>query len=261
MASDSVSVPPRPSFGMRGVETPEKGALGRKATWRKSKTPVRDPGEAKRNAAMLVVALGAGAFGIWAFATSSSGKDAHGKIYTSARECAADGAVGQANCARLWREALVLHKNKAPTYPTQAKCEAVHGAGRCEQPSGAQDSARRAMYIPRMSGYAMGRLAFGGYQAAPLYKRKTDLAKQYRMSAAPEPVRDSQGRRVSAFVWISRANANSKAKSPARGRPLFGRPKNPIRRSVAPSRPTRSAAAPSRRGGFGGSSRGRSARG
>lgn len=246
MAGESTSVPPRSNFGMRGVEMAAADGKGRKS-WRTGKKPTKDPGEAKRTAAMTLVAIGAGAFGVWAFATSGSGKDAHGKVYNSAQACASDGAMSSDTCSRLWREALRLHTNHAPVYTTKAQCEMVHGTGRCEEPVSAFDKTRRTQYIPRMAGYAMGRLVLGGYQAAPLFKRKTDHPTQYRMSAAPEPVSDSSGRRVSAFLWMSRAKASAPAVRG--GRSLWSKDRKEGKASKT------------RRGGFGKSSRTRAAGG
>jgi uncharacterized protein YgiB involved in biofilm formation len=242
MAVESTSVPPRPNFGLRGVEEERASPIGRKS-WRKSKKPAKDPGDAKRSAAMTLVAIGAGAFGVWAFATAGSGKDAHGKIFDSPQACARDGAIDASRCQSLWAESLRLHTNHAPNYSTKAKCEEIYGLNKCELASGAKDAVRRETYIPRMVAYTMGRLAFGGYQAAPLFKRQSDGPMQYRMSAAPEPVTDNQGRRVSAFVWMSRASASAVA--PKGGRSLF------------PTKPGKA----SSRGGFGSSAKATSARG
>ncbi|MDP4594765.1 MAG: DUF1190 domain-containing protein, partial [Beijerinckiaceae bacterium] len=127
MANESTSVPPRSNFGMRGIDTPTVDAMGRKSTWRKSSPVKADAGEAKRSAAMTLVAIGAGAFGLWAFASTGSVKDAHGKIYSSSQECASDGAVGQSNCTRLWQEAVRLQSKNSPVQATLAKCEELYG--------------------------------------------------------------------------------------------------------------------------------------
>jgi uncharacterized protein YgiB involved in biofilm formation len=242
MAVESTSVPPRSSFGLRGIEEEPVNPIGRKS-WRKGKTASKDAGDAKRSAAMTLVAIGAGAFGVWAFATAGNGKDAHGKIFDSPQACARHGAIDASRCQSLWTESLRLHTNQAPNYSTKAKCEEIYGLNKCELAAGAKDPARRETYIPRMIAYTMGRLAFGGYQAAPLFKRRTDAPMQYRMSAAPEPVTDNQGRRVSAFLWMSRASASAAA--PTGGRSLF------------PTKPGKA----SSRGGFGRSAKAISAHG
>ncbi|MCC2095278.1 MAG: DUF1190 domain-containing protein [Hyphomicrobiales bacterium] len=242
MAVDSTSVPPRSKFGLRGIAEEPVNPIGRKS-WRKPKSSAKDSGDSKRSAAMTLVAIGAGAFGIWAFANAGSGKDAHGKIYDSPQACARDGAIATQRCQALWAESLRLHANHAPTYTTKAKCEEIHGVNKCGLASGARDAARHNLFIPHMVAYTMGRLTFGGYQAAPLFKRKSDGPMQYRMSAAPQPVTDHQGRRVSAFIWMSRASANA---SSASSRSLFAK---------------KGSARAASRGGFGKSARAVSARG
>ena len=100
MAVESTSVPPRSSFGLRGVEEEPVNPIGRKS-WRKAKKVSKDGGDAKRSAAMTLVAIGAGAFGVWAFATAGNGKDAHGKIFGSPQACASHGAIDASRCQSL----------------------------------------------------------------------------------------------------------------------------------------------------------------
>lgn len=157
-------------------------------------------------------------------------------------------------CDSEWRKSLALHANKAPAYPTIAICQATHGDGRCMPATDAQDPARRSQFIPVMSGYVMGRLATGGYQSAPLYKLKADEPHKHRMSAVPEPVRDSQGRSVAAFVWLSRTTRPVAAA--ASGRSLWAHQAKAGPAAGASRAATR---APAARGGFGGASRGASA--
>ncbi|MGE3246908.1 MAG: DUF1190 domain-containing protein [Beijerinckiaceae bacterium] len=196
---------------------------------------------------MTLVAIGAGAFGVWAFASTGNGKDAHGKVYASPQDCARDGALSAVHCDHLWNASLKLHAARAPSFATLQKCEEEHGAGRCTQPSDG-DPARRNLYIPRMTGYVMGRLASGSYQAAPLFKMKSDGPMQHRMTATPEPAQDQQGRRISAFVWMSHTRTAAASAAKPVGRSLFASKTGASKPGAA-------------RGGFGGGARAASASG
>ena len=210
----------------------------------------------KRSLVMTLAAVGAGAFGIWAFTASGAPQDAHGKIYRSADECARDGILSASACQAEWGKSLALHLDKAPVYATRASCEASHGHNQCVPASTSNDPARRSSFVPVMSGYVMGRLTNGGYQSAPLYKLKADEQNKHRMSAAPEPVRDSQGRSLAAFVWMSRTAARPVAASA--GRSLWSHSARDGAKTRSASRAVSRSAA---RGGFGRASRGLSAAG
>ncbi len=255
MATEKTSVPPRSHFGTRGVDM---SALDRRPV-PKSKRPApsdRDGSDKKRTMAMTLVAVGAGAFGLWAFAASGSTKDAHGKIYSSVGECAHDGALALAECQSEWRRSLALHADYAPVYPTVQACVAAHGEGKCIPATESRDAERRKSYIPTMSGYFMGKLITGGYQSAPLYKLKADEGHKHRMTAAPEPVRDAQGKSMSAYVWMSRTVKPAAAASA--GRPLFASAQPRLGERPRPAgmrAPVGAPAAPVVRGGLGGATK------
>lgn len=221
MSLDQTSVPPRQNFGMRGVDLSAQNRAP--ISKRRGKTPANDGEDSKRTIAMTLVAVGAGAFGLWAFTATGGPKDVHGKIYRNAAHCSSDGSIAGNECQDLWRKAKVVHNSHAPAYDTKLKCEAVHDAGQCIQPADAKEAERRTKFIPRMAGYVMGKLALGRYQAAPLYKLKDDEPSKYRMSAVPPPETDAQGRRYSAFVWLSRTANSAPAAAAPKGRPLFAK--------------------------------------
>lgn len=253
MPTEKTSVPPRSHFGTRGMDA---GAFDKRPQPRSKRGASAgdwDGSDKKRTMAMTLVAVGAGAFGLWAFTAAGSTKDAHGKIYASAGECASDGALARADCESEWRRSLVLHTDYAPTYASVASCEASHGEGKCVPATGSRDPDRRGVYIPAMSGYVMGKLLSGGYQSAPLYKLKADEKHKHRMTAAPEPARDAQGKSLSAFVWMSR-NAAAATVKPA-GRPLWASAQPGLGQRPASAGQKPANGAPVSRGGFGGATK------
>lgn len=240
MPSDGSYSGQRSHFGRRGENAAisDKGSLPK---FDKKRNP-RDASESKRTAIMTLVAVGAGAFGVWAFFNAgSTDKNAHGKIYSSASKCASDGILSRQECQKQWNQSLKLHAAKAPFYSSQRECEIKHGAQMCTQPGDVGSPQRRSGFIPLMTGYVMGKLAQGGYQTAPLYKLRADEPHKHRMTASPPPVKDKEGRSISAFVWISRTARA--ASSPVAKRSLFA--------SRNKAKSTSSSRSSARRGGFG----------
>lgn len=225
MPQDYTTTKPRAHFGTRGVEAKPGSAAAAQAK-RHPAAATRDDGDGKRSMIMTLVAVGAGAFGVWAFFNSGTTKSAHGKIYASVDQCIAGGVLSRAECMARWKDAQALHEQKAVRYSSQAECEKVHGEGRCGPVQGSRTTVG-VFFIPRMTGYVMGRLRNGSYQAAPLFQNKADGNNRYRMTAVPKPVSDGRGGRMSPFVRVSSKAARTRGAPRARAsstrRSGFGR--------------------------------------
>lgn len=201
MPQDYSTTKARSHFGVRGVEA-KPGSAAAATAGRHPASASRDDGEGKRSMIMTLVAVGAGAFGVWAFFNSGATKTAHGSIYASVDQCVAGGALSRAECTARWKDAQLLHEQNATRFGSKAECEEVHGEGRCGQTQNSRSMAG-IFFIPRMTGYVMGRLQNGSYQAAPLFQNKGDGRSRFRMTAVPPPVSDGRGGRMSPFVKVT----------------------------------------------------------
>ena len=192
-------------------------------------------GGRKRTLVLSLLAVGAGAVTIGSLATSSDGEKSTNKLFTSLAQCERDSAIPKEECGKQFTAALQAHEKASPKFPSKESCEQEHGAGQCANPSTNTSSVYRSYYIPAMSGYLLGRNAVGGYQAAPLYRKRTDAPGSYRQMA-PFP---STGTATRTASRTTRSAFRSRTWRSSSG----------VTRVSSPSRSTY-------RGGFGRSSRG-----
>ncbi|MCC2095277.1 MAG: DUF1190 domain-containing protein [Hyphomicrobiales bacterium] len=172
-------------------------------------------GGRKRTMVVSLLALGAGAVTIGSYMSSSDGQKSDNKLFTSQAQCERDSAVPKEQCGKQYVAALQAHEKNAPKFPSQASCEQEHGQGQCVHPSTSTSSVYRSYFVPVMSGYLLGRTAAGGYQSAPLYRKRTDPAGRYRqMAPFPQARGSSPGAaRTSRSAFRSRTWTSSSSGS------------------------------------------------
>lgn len=153
----------------------------------------RKGGGRKRTLVVSLLALGAGAVTIGAFMESDEKTD--NRIYKTVEQCKKEQFVSADECSRQFDAARVAHEKNAPLFPEKASCEQEYGEGNCKRPETSHASNR--YYIPAMAGYLMGRRANGGYQSAPLFRKRGDASGQYRqMARFPYPQAGAAGQRA-----------------------------------------------------------------
>jgi len=139
----------------------------------------------KRTLVISLLAFGAGAVTIGGLTGTGSSNRSETRTYRSVSQCEADKLLTPEECATNFQQARAAHESAAPAFTNRNDCEREYGAGNCAVPS----STRTSSYIPLMTAYLIGRRAGGGYQSAPMYRRPTDPANEYRLSAGfPAPL-------------------------------------------------------------------------
>ncbi len=148
--------------------------------------------------------------------------------FASVAECSASGAVPAAECQRAYNQAVANHEQAAPRFETQPLCEEQFGNGQCQQRAAGTGS----FWMPVLAGFMVGRML------------DRDRRPYYRYGGLYRSRRDN--------VWYTGGanggrlhNTGSGWRAGASG---FDRP--------TASPPVRSRSSVSRRGGFGGRSRG-----
>ena len=199
-------------------------------------------GNRKRTLVVSLLALGAGAAGVGGYIASGDDKEVAGsRIFVSQEQCQNDKSIPREECGKQFASAIRAHEKAAPLYPSKDACEQEFGDNKCTHPT--SSGTRNSYYIPAMTGYMMARSTGGGYQSAPLYRRRNDPPGQYRqMAAFPQPVPGTQP--------ASRTNSRAFRTRTWTTRPGSTRVSSPSRSS------SRSSFGRTSRGGFGSSSRG-----
>ncbi|MBM3609660.1 MAG: DUF1190 domain-containing protein, partial [Alphaproteobacteria bacterium] len=164
----------RNQFGLRGVQLPSQGASSAPSRGGGSASMNRDGDKSKL---YVMAAAGAAGLGILGYLLlAGGGKSIAGPmVYNDAVACSAARTIPAQVCQNEWRAAQALRMKLAPSYPTMAACEGVHGPGKCQQPATPGDPLRAASYIPVMAAYVLAREgANGPYKAAPLHQVRAD---------------------------------------------------------------------------------------
>jgi uncharacterized protein YgiB involved in biofilm formation len=148
--------------------------------------------------------------------------------FASVAECQASGQVPAAQCQTAYQQALANHEQAAPRFESQPLCEEQFGTGQCQQ----RVAGGGSFWMPMLGGFMVGRMydrqrrpyySYGG-----LYRSRRDNSWYTGGTHGGRLYNTGSG-------W--RAGASS-----------FGRP------TATPA--VRSRSSVSRRGGFGGRSRG-----
>lgn len=164
-------------------------------------TPGKPPSSnRKRSAAVTLLALGAGATAIYAYANRRTPEEpvVEENFYQSLNECRTAGKTPVADCEAFWADAGRAHEKAAPRFPSMADCTAQFGAGNCTAPQYSTASTAAAVFIPVVAGVMLGKLGSGAYQSAALYRQPGDAPGQFRPSGAAAPCQLGQVRRIGA---------------------------------------------------------------
>jgi uncharacterized protein YgiB involved in biofilm formation len=230
----------RNQFGLRGVEYDA-------ATGKTTRTVARGQPIARENdnsKIMTWAVLGVAGIGVLGFFAFGMGRNVTTgpQVYTDVTKCAAARIVPAQSCQTEWKTALSFHHKNAPTYPTAATCERVHGVGKCIRPETPGDPLRAASYIPMMAAYVVGKAADGRFEGAPLHQFASDGPNKYRVTearpqtaGATDGAEDAERKRSGGsgmflFLRTGMANAAAPAASaapkagavPANGKPAPG---------------------------------------
>lgn len=276
--SYAASRPPRPQFGLRGMDganpSPSFRALQGEGSRRGD-----DP---KRTMILTLAALGAGGVALYFFAGDSRIAEGAPQVYTDVAQCVASGLYPGGVCEVQWNEANKLHQIAAPDYASMSACEDKHGAGRCMKPAVPEDPQRSSRYIPVMAGYFFGNTAAGAQRGVPLYNFASEGPKEFHVAelkpkSAEDPVdkaslanrdeKSGSGSRSLIMIPAAIALPGMTPRTPAAGlapsAPSAPSAASPAGAAAAPgaaarpaAAPAGTAAAPAARGGFGMSAHG-----
>ncbi len=242
---------------------------------------MRDTGDNKRTLAITLVAMGAGAAGLYYLAGTNGTVSSAPQVFTSVSQCNAAKIHPSGVCEAQWNQAQKVHNIAAPAYENSEACQTAHGPGSCSALAQNEDPARAGKFIPVMAGYFFGTTPEGTFKGVPLYSTVKDGPNQYHVAeVAPKAAADpydkpnekkseSSGSGSRSLIFIpaiipARASAPAAAAAAARPATAFtgsaGSPANATPGAAAPAAASPATAKPAAantttRGGLGASAR------